>query len=68
MNKLSLWYDKIRTFFKEVRIEMKKVSWPNREQLTTYTTVVIIVIIAMSIFVGFVDKIFGKFLEFFLHI
>lgn len=39
-------------FFKEVRNEMKKVIWPNREELITNTSVVIIVSLVTAVFVG----------------
>jgi preprotein translocase subunit SecE len=68
MNKLRNLFEKIRTFLKEVKIEMKKVTWPSREDLTNYTTVVLFVVLIMSIFIGIVDKIMGIFLEIFLHI
>ena len=68
MNKIREWYEKIRTFFKEVKIEIKKVTWPSRNEIINYTMVVIFVIIIVSAFIGVIDKIFGTFLEWFLSI
>jgi len=68
MNKIQQWYEKARTFFKEVKIEMKKVTWPNRDELTTYTVVVLVVVVILSLYIGIVDRIFGLFLELFLKI
>jgi preprotein translocase subunit SecE len=45
----------VSRFFKEVRNEMKKVIWPNREELITNTSVVIIVSLVTAVFVGVVD-------------
>jgi len=36
--------------------------------LTTYTVVVIIVVLVLSIYIGAADLLFGKFLEIFLRI
>jgi len=68
MNKIRDWYEKVRTFFKEVKVEIKKVTWPSRDELTNYTMVVIFVVILISAFIGVIDKIFGLFLEMFLRI
>ena len=45
--------DSIRHFFTDVSKEMKKVSWPSREQLQESTIVVVVtcMIIAMIVFV-----------------
>jgi preprotein translocase subunit SecE len=68
MNTIQQWYEKIRTFFKEVKIELKKVTWPNREAIKTYTIVVLIVVFVISLYIGVIDKVFGKCLESFLKI
>ena len=68
MAKIRQWYEKVRTFLKEVKTEMKKVSWPNREDLINYTVVVLFVVLIMSAFIGVVDKVLGSFLRFFLRI
>jgi len=68
MEKIRKLYEKVRTFLKEVKVEMKKVTWPTREDLTTYTAVVLIVVVIVAIYIGVVDKILGFFLKVFLHI
>jgi len=68
MKKIREWYEKVRTFLKEVKIELKKVTWPNRDEITNYTMVVIFIVILISAFIGVIDKIFGLFLEMFLRI
>ena len=42
-------------YFKEVRAEMKHVSWPSREQAIIYTIVVIGVSLATAIYLGALD-------------
>jgi preprotein translocase subunit SecE len=42
-------------FLREVKIELKKVTWPSRKQTLGSTLVVIVVIILISIFLGSVD-------------
>jgi preprotein translocase subunit SecE len=47
-------------FFKEVKVELKKVSWPDRNELLGSTTVVIISVIILAVFIGICDFIFSK--------
>ena len=50
----------IRQFFREVKQELKKVAWPSREELTTYTIVVFAVTTAITLFVFGLDWVFSK--------
>ncbi len=45
------------SFLKEVREELSKVAWPNREQTIRYTTLVIIVAVGVGLFLGGLDYI-----------
>ncbi|SES17115.1 preprotein translocase subunit SecE [Salipaludibacillus aurantiacus] len=42
-------------FLKDVSTEMKRVSWPNRKELTKYTVVVSVTVIFISIFFAIAD-------------
>jgi preprotein translocase subunit SecE len=46
-------------YLKETRAELRKVSWPTREQATNLTLIVLAVTVAMAIFLGAVDFIFA---------
>ena len=50
--------NKIATFLKEVRLEMKKVNWPTREQTIKYTLIVIGVCFAVAVYLGGLDFLF----------
>jgi preprotein translocase subunit SecE len=43
-------------FLKEVRSELKRVSWPSRDDVRESTTVVIVVVIVLAVFIGLVDR------------
>jgi len=47
--------DKIKEFFREVKIETKKVVFPTKDELMGSTWVVIITILIISVFLGIVD-------------
>jgi preprotein translocase subunit SecE len=49
--------EKVRKFLKEVSAELRKVTWPTKEELSGSTVVVVVVCIAVSIFIGIVDRI-----------
>lgn len=42
-------------FLREVRVELKKVTWPSRKQTVGATAVVLLLVILVSIFLGIVD-------------
>jgi len=47
-------------YFKEVVAETKKVTWPNRKELTAYTTAVLVLVAIMTVLVFVVDYGLGK--------
>jgi len=55
--------NKITTFLKEVRLEMKKVNWPSKEETIQYTLIVIGVSVAVAIYLGGLDFLFSLFLN-----
>lgn len=54
---------KIAEFLKDVRLELKKVSWPSREETTKLTGVVILVSVIIASFLGLLDFIFLRLLN-----
>ncbi|MGW5420289.1 preprotein translocase subunit SecE [Streptomyces sp. NPDC003943] len=46
---------RLATFYRQVVAELRKVVWPTRNQLTTYTTVVIVFVVIMIGLVTVVD-------------
>ena len=47
-------------FGKEVRSELKKVSWPGRPEVVNYSLVVLFTVIVLTIFIGVLDLIFSS--------
>ena len=48
-----------RTFLREVRIEMKKVTWPPRKELLKSTGVVIVAVAIAAVFIGLFDALWN---------
>lgn len=46
---------KVANFFKEIKLEMAKVSWPTRQEMIGSTAIVLISLAILSAFVGVCD-------------
>jgi preprotein translocase subunit SecE len=49
------FFEKSLQFLREVKVELKKVTWPSRKQTMGSTAVVIILVMIISLFLGIVD-------------
>jgi len=47
--------EKVKQFSREVRVELKKISWPLRKETVASTSVVLIIVLIISFFLGLVD-------------
>ena len=53
------WYKRFPQFLKDVRSELKKVTWPSRTEVTSTTIVVIAATIFFGFYLFFMDIIFS---------
>jgi len=54
---------KIAKYFRGVVHELKRVTWPNRKALLTYTVVVLVTLVFFAILLGLFDFVFIKLVE-----
>jgi len=52
-------FSKIVNYFKEVRTELQKVTWPSRVTTFNYTIAVVVFSVIMMIFLGGLDLLFS---------
>jgi preprotein translocase subunit SecE len=52
--------NRIQRYFRETVGELRKVSWPTRDEATYLTTVVIVVIAVLSSFLAVFDILFSR--------
>ena len=52
--------ERLRLFLSETRTELKKVTWPTRQELRESTIVVIVSTFLVTAFVGVVDQIISR--------
>lgn len=48
-------FARIWRFFAQVVLEMKKVTYPTKEELVTYFTVVLVFVVALMVLIGILD-------------
>ena len=59
MNDKIRWYRRFINFLKETKAELKKVTWPSRNEVTSTTIVVIIATVFFGFYLFFMDLIFS---------
>lgn len=52
--------NKVTHFFKDVKLEMTKVSWPTKDELIGSTVIVLVSLAILSGFIGLCDIILSK--------
>jgi len=53
-------FKRVSNFLKEVKGELKKVSWSTRQELIASTRVVIATVALLAVFVGIIDFILSR--------
>jgi preprotein translocase subunit SecE len=53
------FFARMKKYFKDTKSELKKVTWPSKEQLKQNTTVIIVFIILIGIFLFVFDSAFS---------
>ncbi len=53
------WTGRSKQFYLDVRSEMKKVSWPGKQEVVGTTMVVVIAVFFFGLYLGAIDQILG---------
>jgi len=59
MNDKVRWYKRLGNFLKDVRAELKKVTWPSKNEVVNTTIVVIVATVFFGFYLFFMDVIFS---------
>jgi preprotein translocase subunit SecE len=54
------WSERIKQYYQDVRGEMKKVSWPGRQEIVGTTIVVIVATFFFGAYLGLIDYILSN--------
>jgi preprotein translocase subunit SecE len=57
--RIKSWPQRIKNFYTDVRVEMKKVTTPTRKEVQATTVVVIITVFLFGAYFGVIDYIIG---------
>ena len=57
---IASWPAAIKTYFEELKQEMRRVTWPNEKQVKATTVVVIVSVFAFAAYFFVVDFIIGR--------
>lgn len=55
---------RLKRFLREVKAELKKVSWPSKKELVSNTGVVFVAVMVVSCLIWAIDTIFNQMLRF----
>ncbi|MCL1974825.1 MAG: preprotein translocase subunit SecE [Firmicutes bacterium] len=59
--------NRLKAFFRGVLNELKKVHWPDRKQLITYTGVVVVFVLVVSLAISALDWLFSGLIHYILR-
>jgi preprotein translocase subunit SecE len=57
-------FSRIALFLRQVMFELKKVVWPTKEQMVTYTAVVVVFVIIVGLIIAALDFVFVQLILF----
>ncbi len=66
MEKIKLFVDKATQFVSQAKAELKKVTWPTRQQTLASTGVVMVIVAITAVYLGIIDFILAKLVKFIL--
>lgn len=61
-------FEKLKSFLRDVRAEMEKVTWPGRQEIQAATIVIIVLVILLAAFIGAVDFVVSHVLNLFFRL
>jgi preprotein translocase subunit SecE len=59
-DRIKAWPERVKTFYRDVRTEMKKVTAPSFKEVRATTAVVIITVFLFGLYFWAIDNIIGK--------
>ena len=60
LEKIKTWPKAVQDYVNELKLEMRRVSWPNRKQVESTTVVVILTVFAFAAYFELVDTVLSK--------
>ena len=67
MDRIREFLRTAKQFFREVRVELKKVTWPTRKETIASTSVVLVTVFLVAFYLGIVDLGLSRLIKIFLE-
>jgi len=58
--RVKAWPERLKSFYNDVRTEMRKVTTPSRKEVQATTTVVIVAVFLFGVYFWFIDNVIGR--------
>ena len=60
LEQIKTWPKAVKDYFNELKLEMRRVTWPSRKQVESTTVVVILTVFAFAGYFQIVDQVLAK--------
>ncbi len=68
MEKIRLFFEQAIQFFREVKVELQKVTFPTRQETVGSTVVVLVLTAIIAIYLGFSDWLLARIVKMLLQV
>jgi preprotein translocase subunit SecE len=59
--------NRVKNYLRGVRAEFGKISWPSRAEVISLTILVLVMVLILTIYVGILDALFSRLLQYFIR-
>jgi preprotein translocase subunit SecE len=64
---IKSWPERVKSFYNDVRTEMRKVTTPSRKDVQATTTVVLIAVFLFGLYFWVIDNVIGRGVDYLFH-
>ena len=57
------WFQRWKKFLGEVRMELRRTTWPNRKEVRNTTVVILVTVFIFAAFLGMMDLVLSRVLQ-----
>jgi preprotein translocase subunit SecE len=68
MDKIKLFLEETAQFFREVKVELQKVTFPTRQETVGSTVVVLVLTVIISLYLGLSDWLLARIVQMLLQV
>jgi len=65
---IKSWPERVKSFYNDVRTEMRKVTTPSRKEVQSTTAVVLIAVFIFGLYFWVIDNVIGRGVDYLFHV